>query len=277
LTDIDDELHARIHRAMMDVPPDAIFGPRVEVFARVEAALGVRVGGRVLDVGCGNGYASIWLAQHRDVTEVVALEGSPAAVEELIPRNVAHHGVEDRVTPRLATFDAIGETDAYDFAVAFGALHHSACLYSTFASVARALKPGGFLIAHEPVMPDATTNRRYVDKYDVVEEKYGLSIRNGDRDDHFFRHAEYVVAGAFNQLDLRLDESGDAQRSSLAGRLRAVARGLLKARSSGPAPDRPPRVSDYTEGLEARILVFEKSEVPYVPHRWRALEAAAGP
>ena len=97
MTQIDEELHARIHTAMMAVPPDAIFGRRVEVFPRVEKALGMQLHGRVLDVGCGNGYAGIWLARHRAVEEVVALEASPAAVDELIPRNVAHHGVGDRV------------------------------------------------------------------------------------------------------------------------------------------------------------------------------------
>ena len=264
MTQIDEELHARIHTAMMAVPPDAIFGRRVEVFPRVEKALGMQLHGRVLDVGCGNGYAGIWLARHRAVEEVVALEASPAAVDELIPRNVAHHGVGDRVRPRLGSFEAIGDVDANDFVVAFGALHHSPCLFSTLRSVAAALRAGGRLIAHEPVMPDLTSNARYVAKYDVVEDMHGLSIRNGDRDDHFFRHAEYVTAASFNALDLVLDRPGEGLVPTLRRRLRRV----LRRR---PARSGRPRVADYTDGLESRLFVFEKQPVPYVPHLWRPL------
>ena len=273
----DDALHARIHAAMLAQDPDGIFGPRVSLFDRVERALDVTLSGRMLDVGSGNGYASIWLAQHRDVEEVVALEASEAAVTELLPRNIAHHGVADRVRPMLGSFDAIGETAAFDHAVAFGALHHSACLYSTMASVSAALREGGLLIAHEPVMPDTTSNARYLAKYDVIERMHGMEIRNGDRDDHFFRHAEYVVAAAFNELDLVLDRDGELA-TGLAGLRRRFGRWRRRrsrAAELAATGSNASRVSDHTAGLASRLMVFRKRSGPYVPHRWRALATSA--
>ncbi len=87
-----------------------------------------------------------------------------------------------------------------------GALHHSQDLNKTLKSIAAALKPEGFLVAQEPTMPDNTTHEDYQFKYNIVEERFGLKIRNGDRFDRFFRECEYKYFLITNGFDINLWE-----------------------------------------------------------------------
>ena len=85
MNEIDQKLHAAIHQGMMNVPPDHIFSPRVGVFSYLEGKLGIAIHGKVLDMGCGSGYASIWLAKNKPVEKVYALEASVAAARDNPP------------------------------------------------------------------------------------------------------------------------------------------------------------------------------------------------
>jgi len=275
---VDQKLHAEIHREMMKMPPDKIFSPRVGIFAYLEEKLDLIVSGTVLDVGCGSGYASIWLAKNRRIDKIYALEASEAAVQELLPRNIGHHGVSGIVEPVLGSFDAV-PTKNLDFVVSFGALHHSVCLLSTMRSISGALREGGYLIAQEPVMPNMTTNQAYVEKYDVVEERFGQRIRNGDRQDCFFREAEYLAAAAFSGLDLVFydDYSKILTRWSWQRGLMAGLRGLMRrgyrrlTRKVNIQTGTSPLVK-HTSTVVPKIMVFRKLTPPYIPHLWAALK-----
>ena len=83
------------------------------------------------------------------------------------------------------------EEEKYDFVFAMGAIHHSKNLQETSNSIYRSLKKGGVLVAQEPAMPDYTTHSEYEEKYNIIESRFGLTIRNGDRFDRFFRECEY--------------------------------------------------------------------------------------
>jgi SAM-dependent methyltransferase len=198
----DQLLHDAIHQEMMSIPPEKIFSSRVCLFDQLEAKIKLAIHGTVLDIGCGSGYASIWLAKNKPVTKVYAMEASKQAVEQLLPRNINYHGVSDKVQALEGSFDDIPLKNALDFVISFGALHHSACLFSTMYSVGESLKDGGYLITQEPVMPNMTSNQDYLDKYNIIENRFGMDIRNGDRNDNFFREAEYITAAAFSGLDL---------------------------------------------------------------------------
>lgn len=201
LNEIDAKLHEAIHRSMMEQDPASIFKDRVDVFKLFEDRFGP-IHGKIADIGCGNGYAGIWLALNSPKVERVdAIEASSKAVNELIPRNISYHNVENLVMAKQGSFDDLG-ADSYDFVVAFGALHHSTDLQQTFDSVFRSLKAGGYLIAQEPAMPDDTSHIDYEKKYNIVEEKFGLKIRNGDRHDHFFRECEYKCAAVHAGFDI---------------------------------------------------------------------------
>lgn len=277
MRDIDRYLHDQIHESMMQQDPAAIFGPRIEVFSVFESVAGTRISGKVLDVGCGNGYASIWLAKNRDISTAVALEASERAVSELLPRNIRAHSVVERVEPKLGSFDDISEKDEFDHVVAFGALHHSRCLYSTMRSIFIALKPGGFLIAQEPVMPNTTTHAQYLAKYDVIEERFGIQIRNGDRDDHFFREAEYVASAVMSGFDLVFYDDfrprhGNAGRKSLFQKASAtLQQGGVPAlwtatmRRASRVRHKP---TTNLPSAKRKILIFRKPERENIPHLW---------
>lgn len=272
MNEIDQKLHAAIHQGMMNVPPDRIFSPRVGVFGYLEGKLGISLRGKVLDMGCGSGYASIWLAKNKPVEKVYALEASEAAVKELLPRNISYHGVGDKVEAVLGSFDALPIREL-DYVVSFGALHHSPCLLSTMRSISASLKEGGYLLAQEPVMPNMTSNSAYVDKYDVIEERYGLKIRNGDRQDCFFREAEYVAAAAFAGLDLVFYENYSAVTGwpERAKRwLKKTLRPLLKKQPV--LSDDIRRLVEHTRPVMPKILVFKKTTTPYIPHLWAPLQ-----
>jgi hypothetical protein len=61
-------------------------------------------------------------------------------------------------------------------------------LYST-------LKPGGYILAHEPYMDDMVQNKVFNDKSESIKHFQGiLNVKEGDRDDHFFRRCEWLTA-----------------------------------------------------------------------------------
>lgn len=277
MNELDQQLHQAIHQHMMDTNPDQIFSHRVNVFDEVEQRLAIRVNGTVLDIGCGSGYASIWLAKNRDVTKVYAQEASEQAVQQLLPRNINHHRVAEKVEPIAGSFDAIPFENTLDFVVSFGALHHSTCLYSTMRSIASALKDGGYLISQEPVMPNTTTNQDYIDKYNILENRFGMQIRNGDRNDNFFREAEYIAAAAFSGLDLMLYEPYKPKKP-LWNRIRAyLSKASIKKQLKnllshvGLIKYAPVSQPKYLSEVKPMVLVFRKQTTEYIPHVWQGL------
>ena len=70
-------------------------------------------GGRVLDVGCGGGWAVVQLAERFPRTSVVGIDLEPYSVE-LARRLIAERGLEDRCSARLQSVDELGEDGAYD-------------------------------------------------------------------------------------------------------------------------------------------------------------------
>jgi SAM-dependent methyltransferase len=275
MNEIDQKLHAAIHQGMMNVPPDRIFSPRVGVFDYVEQRLNISINGKILDMGCGSGYASIWLAKNRPVERVYALEASEAAVKELLPRNIEYHGVGQKVEAVLGSFDALPIREL-DYVVSFGALHHSACLLSTMRSISASLREGGHLVAQEPVMPNTTSNSAYIDKYDVIEERYGLKIRNGDRQDCFFREAEYIAAAAFSGMDLVFYEDYSAMMG-LGERTKRWLKKTLRPlfRKKQILSQDTQRLVAHTKSVVPKIMVFRKNQTAYIPHLWAPLQARA--
>ena len=75
-----------------------------------------------------------------------------------------------------------------------GAIHHSKNLQETSNSIYRSLKKGGVLVAQEPAMPDYTTHSEYEEKYNIIESRFGLTIRNGT----------VLVLGSFENVSINL-------------------------------------------------------------------------
>lgn len=115
-----------------DLVQDAGADPMVQRFI---AAVSPR--GRVLDIGCGPGFAAAAMAQ----------AGLEAHAWDPVPEMLALAEAHAGVTARLAGYEELTETDTYDGVWAnFSMLHTPLADWpAQFAALHRALRPGGIL------------------------------------------------------------------------------------------------------------------------------------
>jgi SAM-dependent methyltransferase len=102
---------------------------------------------RILDLGCGGGWTSVFFA--RAGYDVVGQDIAPDMVA-LAQENAAHHGLTDRLSFVCSDFESLGMDDQFDAAVFFDSLHHAEDEQLAIRAAYNALKPGGVLITHEP-------------------------------------------------------------------------------------------------------------------------------
>ena len=115
----------------------------------------LREGARVLDVGCGGGWAVVQLAERFPNTYCVGIDVEPYSIE-LAQRLIVERGLTDRCEARLQSVDQLGEEGAYDVATSFLVVHEiaPASKPAAFAAVARALKPGGSFLIFDEAYPE---------------------------------------------------------------------------------------------------------------------------
>jgi SAM-dependent methyltransferase len=102
-------------------------------------------GGNVIDVGCGAGWTSLLMAEAG--FEVTGYDLVPANIE-LARRRAASWGHDIRF--EVADMEDLPDGDPADAALLFEALHHSTRPREVLGSVARRLRPGGWLLVGEP-------------------------------------------------------------------------------------------------------------------------------
>jgi len=195
-------LHNQKYENLISQNPEKIFKPRVEILANFQSKI-QKIYGNVLDIGAGSGYASIWLAKNSNAEKIICLENSEVAVQRLIPKNIEYYGVQNKVTPLLGSFEELPFDNFFDFIISMGSIHHCNDLYKSMKSINKALKNRGYLIMNEPSMSNYTTNEDYINKYNEEEIFHGEKIKNFERNDRFFREAEYITSAIYVGFDLK--------------------------------------------------------------------------
>lgn len=126
-----------------------------KLHARFEA------GARVLDVGCGAGFALVHLAGRFPMVTVVGVDNEPYSIE-LATARIAEHGLAGRAEARLMGAERLAEDGAYDVATSFLVIHEidPKDKPAAFAAVARALKPGGSFVIFDETYPASDAELR---------------------------------------------------------------------------------------------------------------------
>lgn len=111
-----------------------------DVVAQIVAEMDIRPGQRILDLGCGNGWATRLLAQAAPGATAVGIDLSA----EMIQRAEAAHTNTIRARYELAAFENLGLRDkSFDRVFSMEAIYYALDLGKALAEAARVLKPGG--------------------------------------------------------------------------------------------------------------------------------------
>jgi SAM-dependent methyltransferase len=111
--------------------------------------LGLRPGWRCLEVGCGNGSVSEWLARRVN-------PGGHAVASDIDLSYIAHLRVPNLEIRRLNILEDALEEGAYDLVTCRAILHHIQSPEKAVERMLAALKPGGIFLSIEPDMLPAT-------------------------------------------------------------------------------------------------------------------------
>lgn len=117
---------------------------------------GIKISGKVLEVGAGICWLSSELSKIEDVNEVHALEFSEYLLKDIAPGIMNKlNAQESKIVRVQGDFNAMPfGNNSFDFVFIDAALHHATDLKHLLSEIKRVLKPNGMLIAiREPVLP----------------------------------------------------------------------------------------------------------------------------
>jgi len=122
----------------------------------------------VLDCGVGGGWTSRFLA--RAGYRVLGIDVSSKMIEMAEEDRLAER--LDHLSFRVAEYEALDFQEQFDAVLFFDSLHHAADERAAIAAAARALRPGGILVTHEPGEGHALTetSKRAMERWDVTEK-----------------------------------------------------------------------------------------------------------
>jgi ubiquinone/menaquinone biosynthesis C-methylase UbiE len=110
-----------------------------DVVRQVIARMSVRPGERVLDLGCGNGWATRLLAQTNAGVQAIGVDIAP----QMIARAESLHSLTIRARYELGDFEALDFRDAhFDRLFSMEALYYARDVDKALAEAFRVLKPG---------------------------------------------------------------------------------------------------------------------------------------
>ena len=192
---------------------------RQQAVIKSQLVMGRNFAGTVLEIGAGSGWCSSLISTAPRVDKVYCTDYDPVSVQVLMPQVQKVLGADTSKIQRvLGSFNNLPRENEADLVVSIGALHHSENLYVTLGQCFKALKPGGWLVASEPVYPETETNRLLQSRYKKEDpgsiKKYGRVTRHEDNSDHYYRLSEFVTActsALFDVFPFVFDLTGNRQ------------------------------------------------------------------
>jgi SAM-dependent methyltransferase len=105
-------------------------------------------GATVLDLGCGSGWLTGLLTQEPEVDRVIAWDGSPHLLREVLPRMVELTGGDvAKVEAVCGDFTPLVlDADAVDAVVMSSAFHHADDPHALLRELVRVVRPGGAVV-----------------------------------------------------------------------------------------------------------------------------------
>jgi SAM-dependent methyltransferase len=147
---------------------------------------------RLLDLGCGTGWTSVFFA--RRGYDVVAVDIAPDMIEKA--RQTPDARAQANLRFEVSDYEDLRFLEEFDCAVFFDALHHAVDEALAIGRAYAALKPGGVCVTCEPGKghQDAESSREAVRKWNVTEKDMhpdkviGLAREAGFRDFQIYPH-----------------------------------------------------------------------------------------
>jgi 2-polyprenyl-3-methyl-5-hydroxy-6-metoxy-1,4-benzoquinol methylase len=139
--------------------------------------LGVDSSAAILDVGCGSGWTTTFLAETG--YSPLGIDLAPAMIE-MARRRAESAGVEARF--RVADMETFSLEEQFDAALVFDALHHTTRQATAVEKIGEHLRTGGWVLFGEPsllhhVSPEARRTHR-----DIGWIERGIGVRQLKRD-----------------------------------------------------------------------------------------------
>ena len=108
-------------------------------------------GGRVLEVGCGDGWASIALARSFPLVKIDAIDADSSSIENA-SRNVEEAGLSDRISLHLTTIEKASLKEKYDLMMTFESVHDIAYPIKALEKMREILARGGGVLVGDVKM-----------------------------------------------------------------------------------------------------------------------------
>jgi ubiquinone/menaquinone biosynthesis C-methylase UbiE len=123
-------------------------------------------GQRFLEVGCGNGAVSRYVAKEYPF-DVTGVDVDPDQIR------LAQAGLDDNVDAHFLTVDATRlpfRDKDFNIVLSFGVMHHIANWLDAFGEIRRVLKPGGYFIYYDLVFTElaAKFGRSFKHSYGIT-------------------------------------------------------------------------------------------------------------
>ena len=129
--------------------------------------LELRPGMRFVELGCGSGWLTRFVARHG--LEAHGYDISPRMIE-IAREQAAAEGVDAHFD--VADFEELDLKGEFDAALTYDALHHSPRPDLVVASARRALEPGGLFLVAEPNLKQRWQGRSATDEFGTTELGY---------------------------------------------------------------------------------------------------------